>query len=374
MSQAYTPGLLVTGSTEIEKLRELPLPGEALVKPGDAVKAADVVLRAMRPGELDIVRIADRLGVEPEDAVKGMWVKSGDQVRSGDVLCEIKTFFGWFTARVESPASGTIEFFTEANAHIGIRGPATALDVTAFIDGTVAEVEEGKSVTIKNHGAVIQGIFGVGGERLGTVTAITGKNDQLIEPQDIQALGPRAAGAVIVGGRSFSSAALNAAASAGAAAVVTGSIDSAVLAEFVGYQIGVSITGDEDVPLTLIITEGFGDLPISDRVVELARSIDGRRASVSGATQVRAGAMRPEVLCPGGAAGKQAEAVHQGELSIGKRVRIIRVPHFGKFAEVQALPAEPQLIPTGASVRVLRLKLEESGESVIVPRANVELT
>jgi hypothetical protein len=37
------------------------------------------------------------------------------------------------------------------------------------------------------------------------------------------------------------------------------------LREYVGFDIGVAITGDEDLPLTLIITEGFGGMSLSDR-------------------------------------------------------------------------------------------------------------
>ena len=385
MGQAYTPGLLVTRSTEIVKIRELPLPGEVLVKPGDKVKATDVVLRAYRPGDLDIVRIADRLGVDPEDSIPGMRVKPGDRIERGDIVCEIKTFFGWFTSRVESPASGTVEFFTEGNAHLGIRGEPSPFEITAFIDGVVESAEPGKSVTLRNHGAVIQGIFGVGGERLGTIVVIRDMNDKVISEHDIVAVGRKIDGAILIGGRTFSTAALRKAAELGAVAVVTGSIDSAGLSEFVGYQIGVSITGDEDGPLTLIVTEGFGSLAISERIIELALTIEGRPASVNGATQVRAGAMRPEILVPDPAAAdgktvRSADEPQTGQLSVGRRVRIIRVPNFGRFAQVVELPSEPEVIPTGASVRVVRLKLEPEsgdktpGETVTVPRANVELT
>ncbi len=373
MSQAYTPGLLVSRSTELVKLRELPLPGEVLVQPGQKVRAADKVLRAMRPGELDIIRVADRLGIDPDDAVKGIKVKVGDQVRIGTLLCEVKTFFGWFTSKVESSVEGTVEFLTEVNAHIGIRGASSPIEVDAFIDGTVESVEPGKAVTIRSRGAMIQGIFGVGGERHGKVVAIVGKDDSEIGEQDLSAISSRVSGAVLIGGRSFSAAALRRAAALGAAAVVTGSIDSAVLAEFVGYQIGVSITGDEEVPFTLIITEGFGSLAISQRVVELARAIEGRAASVNGATQVRAGAMRPEVLCPDEAPGAPASPQQQSRLGPGQRVRIIRLPNFGRFAKVVDLPHDPEQIPTGASVRVVRLELEGSGERVTVPRANIEI-
>jgi transcription elongation factor len=60
------------------------------------------------------------------------------------------------------------------------------------------------------------------------------------------------------------------------------------------------------------------------------------------------------------------------ELGIGTPVRIIRAPYFGLLGVVEDLPAEPELIPTGAKVRVVRIRLQ-TGELVTVPRANVEI-
>jgi hypothetical protein len=53
-------------------------------------------------------------------------------------------------------------------------------------------------------------------------------------------------------------------------------------------------------------------------------------------------------------------------------VRIIRDPYFGVLGTVGDLPAEPHVLGSGSKARVLEVKLD-SGESVIVPRANVEL-
>lgn len=376
MGQAYTPGLEVTAKTTLERVRELPLPGKVLVKVGDVVDPDTPVLRAELPGEIEIVRIADRLGLDPEDVRSGLRVSVGQRVERGDLLCEVKGFFGLFVSRLTCPASGTIEYFTEGNAHLGIRGPSQPLEVSAYVHGTVAEVVEEKSVTVRTTGALIQGIFGVGGERQGTIRCLDLSPDAEVNATVIESAA-NLGGAILIGGAAINAEGLRAAAAAGVRAVVTGSIDSHTLREYVGYEIGVSITGDEDVPATLIVTEGFGRLPISSRVVELGRSLEGRSASVNGATQVRAGAMRPEVIVPADqAAAARAERSEPPVLRVGSRVRIIRLPHFGAFARVTELPSKPERIPSGAIVRVLRAELEGAeggGETVTVPRANVEL-
>lgn len=373
MATAYTPGLEVTASTVVQKIRELPLPGTALVKVGDVVEPSTAVLSAELPGDIHIVRVADRMGFDPGDVLSGMKVQVGSVVQQGDLLCELKTFFGWFTSQLTSPVAGVVEFFTEANAHLAIRGPSSMLKVDAYVPGLVVEVDEGKSVTVETEGAFIQGIFGVGGECLGEILALDAAPDALLTTSDFTRYAGTLKGKIVVGGSRYESATLAWLGGEGVSAVVVGSIDSATLRAFVGFDIGVSITGDEEVPFTLIVTEGFGELAMSTRIIELAKSLNGRRASVNGATQVRAGAMRPELIVanPTRSAERPAELLPR-TLSVGAKVRIIRVPYFGEFAEVTELPNEPEAVPSGAIVRVLRARLQ-SGEKVTVPRANVEL-
>ena len=369
---AYTPGLLVTSRCTVKRRRELPLPGKAEVAVGARVKAADTVLAAELPGDIVVLRVADRMEMEPEDVIGGITVKDGDEVTRGQLLCETKTFFGLFSTVLKSPVTGIVEFFTEVNAHLGIRKPPTPLTVTAYIDGVIEEIEAGKAVTISTEASLIQGIFGVGGERQGTILALNVATDEVVTVETLSSLD--LTGKIVIGGTQFSEAALAYAGEHGAAAVVTGSIDAETLRNYVGYEIGVSITGDEEVPCTVIVTEGFGALPLSTRIAELAKTLDGRTASVNGATQVRAGAMRPEIICPlpDESIGDADAGDTLGNLAIGSRIRVIRVPYFGGFGEVVELPKEPEQVASGARVRVLRAKLE-NGDVVTVPRANVEL-
>ncbi len=138
---------------------------------------------------------------------------------------------------------------------------------------------------------------------------------------------------------------------------------------------GVALPGGGGIPRTLIVTEGFGRIPLAERIAALAGELAGAGASLNGATQVRAGAMRPEIIIPRKvemhAAQAAGEPAAEG-LKVGARVRIIRVPHFGRLATICELPAAAERIETGAVARVLRAKLDD-GAVVTIPRANVEL-
>jgi hypothetical protein len=366
----YTPTLEVSERSEITKVRELPAQGEVLVAVGDKVSAEDVVLRVMLPGEIEVVRVGDLLGVE--DATGFLKISVGESVSEGQVLAETPGFLGYFKEQVRSPIAGTVEYFTAANNHLAIRGQASSLEVKAYISGTVKEIVPGRSVAIGAEVSIVQGVFGLGGEKYGEVLALDISNDAEVRRMDLEKIGLGLCGKILVGGRSFSREAFDLAAEYGVSAIVTGSIESADLRRVLGYELGVSITGDENLPFTLIITEGFGRLPIGERVINLAKRIHGQRASVNGATQVRAGAMRPELLVSPAIAGATSANSKRGDLCEGSEVRILCYPHYGALGIVEDLPQQPEVIPSGAIVRVLRITMG-NGQSVTVPRSNVEL-
>src|SRR5206468_1650203 len=140
----------------------------------------------------------------------------------------------------------------------------------------------------------------------------------------------------------------------GVRALVVGGFDDRDLRELLGRDLGVAITGQEDLGITLILTEGFGRIGMAARTWDLLRAHAGRVASVSGATQIRAGVLRPEILVPldAGGAGPGSEP-GGGSLEVGSAVRVIRQPWFGRIGRVVELPAELAALDTEARVRVL---------------------
>jgi hypothetical protein len=157
--------------------------------------------------------------------------------------------------------------------------------------------------------------------------------------------------------------------------IIVGGIECKDLRDFLGYEIGVAITGNEETPLTLIITEGYGRMRMSQRTFELLRDLDGKLACIDGTTHIRAGVIRPEIIIPrddlGRADSQEAEYLNNG-IGPGAIVRIIREPYFGQSAKVIGLPPELQVLETESRARVLEAELED-GTRVVVPRANVEM-
>lgn len=368
MSKVLTPALAVTSRTTIRRRRDLPIAGEVLVKEGDRVTGSQVVARAQLDGELRLIRVAEVLGIPASDLPAALRVAEGDHVEEGAQLAELRGLWGLFRTTVLAPISGTVEFISSATGHVGVRAPSIPLNLTAYIAGRVVSVEPQRSVVVEAEGTFVQGIFGVGGERLGQLRILPISGTTKLTEDHIP---ERAQGEVLVGGHSPTSGALSKAARAGAVGCITGSIDDRTLRDYVGHDIGVALTGDEAVSMTLIITEGFGALPISERVLTTLGSINGQIVSINGATQVRAGAQRPEIIGPM-VDSVNPHDIRERSLSVGARVRIVRVPYFGACGVIVELPHELGRIETGAMVRILRATLDD-GRQVTVPRANVEL-
>ncbi len=372
MASAYVPGLKVAERTQVRKVRRLPIPGDVLVHQGQTVSPDGVVARANLPGNPQTLNVAHAIGVDPGSVPAVMQKKVGDTVAAGDLLAFTRGMFGFGKRELKSPVAGTIELISTVTGQVTLREPPIPIEVSAYISGRVDEVLANEGAVIETVGAMIQGIFGVGGERRGEIAIAASAPDEVLEPP---ALTPALAGKVVVGGALVTGAALRRAAEVGVAAIVVGGVVDTDLIAYIGKDLGVAITGQEPVPFSLILTEGFGAIPMADRTWRLLGRLQGRMASVNGATQIRAGVMRPEVIVAeagataAGATGEEAGAT----LDIGTVIRLIREPFFGHLAEVVELPPELTEIETEAHVRVLRAKLRGDGRVLTVPRANVEI-
>jgi hypothetical protein len=373
MAHAYTPGLKVKRFTIVSKTRRLPIHGEVLVKEGDTVAHDQVVARTQVPGEVQLINAANALGVDPEEIVQFMLKGLKEPVAKDEVFAKRSSFFGLFKSFVKSPVEGTIELVSEITGQVAIREAYIPVEITAYIPGKVVQVMPREGVTIRTPAALVQGIFGVGGEAHAELRMVAKSPDEVLTPDKIDS---SHSGKVLVGGSLVTGEALRKAVVTGVKGIVVGGVEDEDLIKFLGYEIGVAITGEEDIGLTLIITEGFGKMKMPQRTFDLLKSFDGREASINGATQIRAGVIRPEIviaLAEKETKGMVEEAeAETGGMTPSTPVRIIRDPYFGAIGQVASLPVELQKAESESDVRVVEVVLED-GRKVIVPRANVEI-
>ena len=373
MAHAYTPGLKVTEGMTIQKERRLPLEGEVLVETGATVDAEDVVAKADLPGNVQLLNVANLLSVPPEEVAEYMLKSVGETVSEDEIIATTKGLFGLFKSQARSPIDGTIEAVSDVTGQVILREPPIPVEVKAYTNGTVTETVPNEGVTVETYGTYIQGIFGVGGETVGNLVVISqSSGDELMAERIL----PEHRDNILVGGSLVTTDAIQKAIQQGVKGIIAGGIDDADLRKLLGYELGVAITGSEEIGITLVITEGFGKIAMAEQTFTLLKAREGMKTSINGATQIRAGVVRPEIVIPLVSdtietEGEEKDGNLDGVLEIGSLVRIIREPYFGQLGRVTELPVELQNLETEAQVRVLRVELED-GEQTTLPRANVE--
>jgi len=373
MAHAYTPGLRVTERTIVRKTRVLPIPGEVLVGEGEEVDASTVVAKTDLPGKVQTVNIINVLSIMPEEIGQYMLKQEGDSVKRDEPIAENKPFIRWFRAQVKSPIDGTVESVSDITGQVMLRESPRPLELQAYVDGRVVEEIGREGVVVETTAAFLQGIFGVGGEIVGVLAMGVEDPEDVLTPDRIV---EEHRDKIVIGGSFVESTTFERAQAVGVRGIVAGGIHDKTLKDLLGYDLGVAITGTEQIPFTLILTEGFGKIAMARKTFDLLAARVGSKASISGATQIRAGVIRPEIVIPevesSGEEIKGAEQWEREALQEGDPVRVIREPYFGRIGKVNALPSELQKIASGSLARVLEVTFPH-GETATVPRANVEI-
>jgi len=371
MAHAYTPGLKVLHHAKVEKNRRLPIKGEITKQVGDLLKPEDVVAKTDLPGNVQMLKVANVLNIGPMDVPDVMLVGEGDKVNKGQMIAETEGLFGFFKSNVKSPIDGTVESISDVTGQIVMREAPIPVEVDAYMSGTVKEIIPDEGVIVEAEAAFIQGIFGIGGESRGTMKILVDNREQELT---MDLLNESHKGKIVVGGSFVNLETYKKALSLQIAGIVVGGFNYYDLEEILGYTLGVAITGSEDLVTSLIVTEGFGNIRMGSRTFDLLNKENGKFVSINGATQIRAGVIRPEIVIPLQESEIPETSVYQSDdrgIGEGSLVRIIRAPYFGKMGEVVSLPPELQRMESETMVRVAEVKIDNG--VLNIPRANLEM-
>src|SRR5437867_3219375 len=272
MANAYTPGLKVSARTRHQARRLLPISGDVLVKVGDQVNAQQIVAQTFMPGDVTPLNMANLLSTPPADVPTCLLKELGDRIEIDELLARTKGIFGRFRTEYKSKVTGTIESISSVTGQVIVRGEPLPVTVKAYLSGAVVEIIPKEGCVIEADVSFIQGIFGIGGETFGPIRIAAKSHDQELTEDLIT---PDMKGSVVIGGARITKEAIERARKIGVPALVSGGIHDQDLEALLGYSLGVAITGSEQVGLTLIITEGFGEIAMAERTFNLLRSRQG---------------------------------------------------------------------------------------------------
>ena len=371
MAHAYTPGLKVLHHAKVEKNRRLPIKGEVKKQVGESLTPNDIVAKTDLPGNVQMLKVANLLNVGPADVPEMMLVNEGDAIEKGQMIAQTAGLFGFFKTDVKAPIDGTIESISDVTGQVVLREAPIPVEVDAYMTGTVKSIIPEEGVTVESDAAFIQGIFGIGGESRGDMVVLCSDREQELTAD---MLNESQKGKIVVGGSFISLETYKKALSLGIAGVVVGGFNYYDLEEILGYTLGVAITGSEDLVTSLVVTEGYGNIRMGSRTFDLLKEHDGKFVSINGATQIRAGVIRPEIVIPlSDEEIPQIPVYESKEMGItdGSLVRVIRAPYFGRMGIVKSLPPDLHKMESETMVRVAEVEID--GETLTIPRANLEM-
>ncbi|MDP2873112.1 MAG: hypothetical protein Q8P31_11325 [Bacillota bacterium] len=367
---------VIRGEEGIERLRELGPGAEVLVRAGERVRP-DTVVGATKSG----TRVV-RLPLEGEETAAMMVLKRpGESLRRGEPLLQRPSWLGLACTEYVSPVDGYVEEILLAQRAVLIREHTA--QVSAGVEGVVLDVLPDRGVLLRFDGTVIRFFAGWGPPVAGELAA----GAELLAPADAaRAVRDEHRGKILWAYSRISAEAILEAVRVGAAGLIGGSVGASELSGAMA-QIRRR-TGRERIPLTLLISEGFGSAPMS---LEVRRSL---ASAVGHTVYLDAGGpgglewtRDPEVtfsspVCggaaPAGPAGGpsgpgQPEPTAQWLAAPPARGELVRVIDVENFGAVGRIVSEVSTVPlaTGVTCPVVAVELGD-GTRVKVPVISVE--
>jgi hypothetical protein len=357
-TMAYNPRL--ASFTELVRRRLLHRTGDVLVRVGDRVNADDVVAREMVPGRLRVLDVAKALGVSPGGVAQHLRVQEGQTITMGMELASVHRL-RLRVGRLLSPFEGLVVGIREGL--LFVRQDPYPRDLLAYVPGEVLEVFPHRGVSIGTTGALVSGIWGSGPDHQGVLVLPV---DDPQAPLTWQQVSVRYRGTVLVGGTLQDPRVLYRARQFRVHGIVAGSMNPALR------------PACERLGLTVIITEGMGQIPMAEPVFELLRSLHGHTALVGGASvnggpyAVPDATAGPEVIIP--QPRFDQVPIHEAPraLAVGMVVRLTRPPYVGTVARVEAIPSTPQLTAVGIPAMGAMVRMPD-GQRLFVPLTNLEI-
>ena len=346
------PECQISYQQEMQRSRILPAPGQVIRRVGDHVTSDSLVAEADVPSMYRLIELSKALGTRVADATKVMVKQVGDRVQAGELIARTGTLF---KAKCFSPVRG--EILDARGDKVLIKAVPQHVALTALYPGQVVNLIPEWGVVIKVSGALIQGVWGIGEEQRARLESMVEQGDAALEASQITAVHM---GMVLLGGRTLTREVMDAAIEHQVRGIVVGSMSSELLPALRSSS------------LSVMLTEGFGDMPMNSDSFSLLHSYAGREVCLCPPRHTRWETRRAELIVPMPARDRQPEVQPRGTLSSGTRVRILRAPHEGMLGRVTIVPEHSSRFESGIVTRGAEVELD-SGDRVLIPLQNIEI-
>ena len=232
------------------------------------------------------INLATALGVKPRQVGRYLNKIVGDFAYRGDVIASRKAAGGF--SFVKAPQTGNVTHFDSKTGMIILQYKTTPIDFLAHVRGEVIELQPEESVTLRYEAKRLEGSLGVGKDSSGTLLCID--SAAAIQNLDLK-------GKLIACSFAPDLEMLNALKEQKIAGLICSGMDERTLCEFVGQELGVINTGNEQLTYSILILKSFGNQVMSDSLWQQLKANEGKHAYLAPHTRIRAGVVRPFLDC-----------------------------------------------------------------------------
>lgn len=338
--------------TAIRRLRVLPVNGRVLVRTGQKVLATEVIADAQLVRDHLVLEVSRGLGLSPDNALKAITRKIGEQVEEGDIIAGP---VGFFSRVIRAPKAGMVSAIW--NGQVLLEVPTRPFELQAGITGVITELVPDRGAVIETTGALIQGVWGNGKIDAGLLNVVCrGPEDELLTSH----LDVSARGSVVVGGICTQPEVIKMASEI--------PLKGLILASLMPNLLPLAC----QVSSPIMVLEGFGKLGMDSVAFRVLSTNDRREVCVNAAPFDRFAGTRPEVVIPLPASGQVNPPREVDVFAPGQIARITHPPFKGKIVTIVSL--RPGLTSFTNGIRApAAMVRQESGEQSNVPLANLEL-
>ena len=338
--------------TIIERTRQLPIPGEVLMRTGQKVRANEIVATAITEPKHILINIAGGLGIQESKVQQCLERDVGDVVEAGDIIAS-RSNFGKRVIR--APANGVISFIS--GGYVFLQVNTKPFQLKSGTPGSISNLITDYGVLIEATGALVQGVWGNGLIDFGLMNVLTEAPDQSLTPAKID-VGMR--GGIVMGGTCQDGETLQ----NGSEQRLKGMILGSLSVDLVETALKM--------PYPIILIDGLGSMPMNEPAFKLLSTNAKREVAINAEAFDPVHGIRPEVMIPLPGSDQLDYPLESEELVVGQKVLITRAPHQGRAGMIENILPGIDNFPSGLRTQAAIVRL--SKEKVVkVPTANLEI-
>ena len=307
--------------------RILPIKGTVLARMGQKVSPADIVAEAVWAREHIFLDVARTFNLSPDQADQLIRCKPGDNLPAGAVIA---TSRGLVPKTVKAPRDSRV--VASGGGQVLLESGESRLELRAGIGGHVTQVIGDRGVEIQTAGALIQGVWGNGRVDTGVMLNLAEKPETVLNANRLDV---SMRGSILIVGEVHDEEALRAAAEVQIRGLIVGSMSPSLVGPA------------REVRYPIVLTEGFGTLPMNTAAYRLITTNVKREATLNAEAFDRYSGSRPEVIIPLPTSTPPAVPHDVEAFAPGQTVRLRRQPAAGQVATLLGLHDTPATFPSG---------------------------